>query len=67
MCGRYIYYPGEFRDIRIPFKIGDPVFSMPAQFNIAPTQGAPVIVPSENGNALKMLRWGLIPSWSKDR
>jgi putative SOS response-associated peptidase YedK len=36
------------------------------QFNIAPTQEAPVIVPSEAGNVLKMFRWGLIPNWSKD-
>jgi putative SOS response-associated peptidase YedK len=65
MCGRYTYYPGEFHDLRIPFKIGDPFFQFKQQFNIAPTQDAPVIVPSKTGNVLKMVRWGLIPSWSK--
>jgi putative SOS response-associated peptidase YedK len=66
MCGRYGYYPGEFRDIRIPYRdfIDPPGFRQ--RFNIAPTQDAPVIVPSETGNALKMFRWGLIPSWAKD-
>jgi hypothetical protein len=65
MCGRYTYYPGEFHNLRIPFKIGDPFFQFKQHFNIAPTQDAPVIVPSETGKVLKMLRWGLIPSWSK--
>jgi putative SOS response-associated peptidase YedK len=36
------------------------------RYNIAPRQQAPVLV-WENGKAvLKPMRWGLIPSWSKD-
>ena len=67
MCGRYGYYPGEFRDIRIPYRdFIDPFPTFSQRFNIAPTQDAPVIVPSEAGNVLKMLRWGLIPNWSKN-
>jgi len=35
--------------------------------NIAPTQTIPAIVATEKGNRhFKPLRWGLIPSWSKD-
>ncbi|PSB18143.1 SOS response-associated peptidase [Phormidesmis priestleyi ULC007] len=37
------------------------------RYNIAPTQTIPAIVAAESGNRqFKPLRWGLIPSWSKD-
>lgn len=36
-------------------------------FNVAPTQHSPVVRQSIEGNrTVSMLRWGLIPSWSKD-
>lgn len=68
MCGRYRlsrrkqiveeYFdvaPGEEED-------WDP------RYNIAPTQNVPVIRqhPKEPVRQLSMMRWGLIPSWSKD-
>ncbi len=38
----------------------------PAWFNIAPTQAAPVVRIDEAGSRqLVLLRWGLVPSWSK--
>lgn len=38
------------------------------RFNIAPTQHVPVIRqnPKEPVRELSLMRWGLIPSWSKD-
>jgi putative SOS response-associated peptidase YedK len=37
------------------------------RYNIAPTQSAPAVVLDESGaRLLRLLRWGLIPSWSKD-
>lgn len=36
------------------------------QYNVAPTQMAPVIAGGENGVELKALRWGLVPVWAKD-
>ena len=38
------------------------------RYNIAPTQPIPVIRqdPTEPIRKLSMMRWGLIPSWSKD-
>lgn len=37
------------------------------RYNIAPTQLAPVVVADESGaRLLRLMRWGLIPSWSKD-
>jgi putative SOS response-associated peptidase YedK len=37
------------------------------RFNIAPTQQAPIVrVPREGEREMAMLRWGLVPAWSKD-
>ncbi len=37
------------------------------RFNIAPTQEAPVVRVSKDGaREMAMLRWGLVPAWSKD-
>lgn len=36
------------------------------RYNIAPTQLAPVIVQERTDPQLRMLRWGLVPSWAKD-
>jgi putative SOS response-associated peptidase YedK len=36
------------------------------RFNIAPTQQAPAVRPGDGGRRIDLLRWGLIPSWSKD-
>lgn len=36
------------------------------QFNVAPTQKAPVLAHTDGGYELKATRWGLIPSWAKD-
>jgi putative SOS response-associated peptidase YedK len=35
-------------------------------YNIAPAQTIPVVRETEQGRALSMLKWGLIPSWAKD-
>jgi putative SOS response-associated peptidase YedK len=36
------------------------------RYNIAPRQQAPVIVLDHFHPVLKLMRWGLIPSWAKD-
>jgi putative SOS response-associated peptidase YedK len=36
------------------------------RYNIAPTQLAPVIYMERHQPAMKLMRWGLIPSWAKD-
>jgi len=39
--------------------------ALPPLYNIAPTHQAPVIL-NEEGRALELFRWGLIPAWAKD-
>ena len=36
------------------------------RFNISPTQEVPIVRRGEAGNELAVVRWGLIPFWSKD-
>lgn len=64
MCGRFLVtspvdaLAGLFGFENLP--------NLAPRWNLAPTQQAPVVRPTETGRALHMLRWGLVPSWSKD-
>ncbi len=70
MCGRYYETEGA-EVIKEAFGIKTPDNELPivdARYNIAPMQFAPVvrINPTTKERELVKLRWGLIPSWSKD-
>jgi len=66
MCGRYsLTKPIEA--MRQLFLFRGPLLNLAARYNIAPSQDAPVVRLDSGGDRqLAMLRWGLIPSWSKD-
>ena len=36
------------------------------QYNVAPTQKAPILAHTDEGYTIKGTRWGLIPSWARD-
>jgi putative SOS response-associated peptidase YedK len=64
MCGRYA--------ITLPPKAMEEVFgtidtipNFPPHYNAAPTQPLPVIRTAKEGRRLELMRWGLVPSWSK--
>jgi putative SOS response-associated peptidase YedK len=65
MCGRYSLHAHP--DV-VALQFG--LTAMPVlkpRYNIAPTQQAPVVrVDADQKRELALLRWGLIPSWSKD-
>lgn len=69
MCGRYATFtrldeqPGLF-DLDL---ITDAVAERPANWNVAPTTGVPIIVqrPDKTREA-HLAHWGLVPPWSKD-
>ena len=65
MCGRYsLTTPVE--GIRRLFGFAE-LPNLPARYNIAPTQPAPVVRRGGDGRReLALLRWGLVPSWAKD-
>jgi putative SOS response-associated peptidase YedK len=64
MCGRYRLTNaeryGDFNDVRLGGT------EIPARFNIAPTQTVFVIL-DESPKQFSPVKWGLIPSWAKDR
>lgn len=64
MCGRYaLTSPPEVITERFKLHWSEKVST---RYNIAPGQLIPVVRPANQGTELAMLKWGLIPSWSKD-
>ena len=65
MCGRYALHAHP-DVVALQFGLGAASEFKP-RFNIAPTQEAPVVrVGAGQTRELVLLRWGLIPAWSKD-
>jgi putative SOS response-associated peptidase YedK len=66
MCGRYsLTTPLEA--VRRLFGVEAGGGNLEPRWNIAPTQAAPVVRADPAGvRALTMLRWGLVPAWSKN-
>jgi putative SOS response-associated peptidase YedK len=66
MCGRFAFFsPAEA--IRQAFGQGVPDGLQP-RYNIAPSQSVHALCAGPRGNPeWRMLRWGLIPFWAKDR
>ncbi|MEE2970600.1 MAG: SOS response-associated peptidase [Pseudomonadota bacterium] len=70
MCGRYSLTTAP-EALRQLFNF-DNMPNLAPRYNIAPTQDVPVIRPAGrggedvNGRGLAMMRWGLVPSWSKE-
>ncbi len=68
MCGRYLLAKRPFRiykryNINLPAKSKQ--FKFKPSYNIAPGFLVPVIV-RKSPNKLGIMKWGLIPHWSKD-
>jgi len=63
MCGRYTLSRTE--EISRRFGIDDDDVVLTARYNIAPEQIVPVVIRDDH-NWLALMKWGLIPSWSKD-
>ena len=67
MCGRFASTLAPDA-IRALFRTGGPVPNLAPSWNVAPTQDAMVVRrhPATGERRLDLLRWGLIPSWTKD-
>ncbi|MET4046754.1 putative SOS response-associated peptidase YedK [Rhodococcus sp. UYP5] len=74
MCGRYASTQSD-NDLRAVFDIAETIGEeLPPAYNVAPTQTVRTILeraPKDEPEAdavrqLRSVRWGLIPSWSKD-
>ena len=64
MCGRYTQTKGPY-DIRLQLNIDEFLREITPRYNISPGQRAPVIV-NDGRVALRLMQWGLVPSWAKD-
>jgi len=62
MCGRYQLVPTE--NIAARFDAPPEQLPLLPRSNVAPGQSMPVVM-RDNANRLMLMRWGLIPSWSK--
>jgi len=66
MCGGFAI---AFRDPEIfskEFDVEDPVKIVRPSYNVRPGQDYPVVVWEGSHNTLRTMRWGLVPSWSKE-
>ena len=66
MCGRYTLTK-PLKDIVVHYNPVDAKTSHKPRYNIAPSQPAPVVICVDGALELHSMRWGLIPSWSKDK
>ena len=66
MCGRSV---SDFSDVDVSkdkiFAITETQAKFEPNYNVAPTQQIPVIIPGSR--ILTTFRWGLIPFWAKDK
>lgn len=64
MCGRFVLQ-ADYSGLQLAF----PGFvfpdEIPDRFNIAPTQNV-LAIKNDSSRSVDFLRWGLVPSWSKD-
>jgi len=66
MCGRYTLTSPE--DIAARFGLGALTEThIEPRFNVAPSQGVPVIVGREDGPSLTTMRWGFQPAWMRGK
>jgi len=64
MCGRYSITTAPEALARL-FETEGPLPNFAPRWNVAPTQDAPVVRREDGTRRLAMLRWGLIPHWSR--
>ncbi len=66
MCGRFTN-KAKSKDIEKEFKVGRKNANLfEPRYNIAPAHMIDVVFEPETGRILSQLKWGLVPSWSKD-
>lgn len=65
-CGRYGFRPRP-EALLNHYHLAKLQMELPVSFDVSPGQTMPVVVSGDDGKPkLEMMKWGLIPSWSKD-
>jgi putative SOS response-associated peptidase YedK len=65
MCGRYVQRT-DAKKLAKEFKVAE-VPSVEPRYNIAPTQEVLAVHETPDGREMTFYKWGLIPSWAKDK
>jgi len=65
MCGRYTITLDP-ADLQQEFELNEMPAEWKPRYNVAPTQDVPVVADA-NERAVKMMHWGLIPFWAKEK
>jgi putative SOS response-associated peptidase YedK len=67
MCGRFTHLY-TWRQLHRLLSLTSAEVELPHRYNVAPTQVAPVVMHDDDakGLTLRMMRWGLVPSWAKE-
>ncbi|QDX94699.1 SOS response-associated peptidase [Brevibacillus laterosporus] len=65
MCGRFTLFVKP-DDLKERYSLEEIPFELIPRYNIAPTQHITAIINDKGRNRIGQLKWGLIPSWSKD-
>lgn len=64
MCGRFVQTPiRDAASLGFPRLVGD-LLSIPASYNLAPTQLGSVVLNRGDGLQVQRLAWGLLPFWA---
>ena len=67
MCGRYAS-SRPVDDLLVHFDLPEPPEQLlPPSWNVAPTDPVYVVLQRADVRRLQVVRWGLVPSWAKDR
>jgi putative SOS response-associated peptidase YedK len=66
MCGRFIFTdPSKIKGLMPDADIDQLKIELAPSYNIAPSQDIPAIL-NDGSNKVRLIRWGLVPSWAKD-
>jgi putative SOS response-associated peptidase YedK len=67
MCGRFTLHTPEAQTREAFHLDRSTELGLIPQFNIAPSQGIPIIRDTETSREMVMAKWGLVPHWSKEQ
>ncbi len=66
MCGRFIFTdPSKIKRLMPDADTDQLRIEFASNYNIAPSQYIPAIL-NDGSNRVRLIRWGLVPSWAKD-
>lgn len=65
MCGRFTNTE-KIEKLKAFYDAFSDIDEWRGSYNIAPTQRAPVLVETDKGREIRLMKWGLLPHWAKD-